>query len=94
MHTMNISLPDTRKKYVEEQVAAGEYSSASEYIRVLVRADQKRNARAQLEETLLASLSEGGAQEAAPEYLSALRAEFDQRSQAHRMPEEPPISIG
>jgi antitoxin ParD1/3/4 len=94
MQTMIISLPDPMKQYVEEQVTAGEYSSVSEYFRVLVRADQKRNARTQLEETLRASLSEGEAQEATPEFLSALRASFDQRSHAHRMPEEPPLALG
>jgi len=49
MQTMNISLPDPMKEYVEEQVTAGDYSSASEYMRELVRADQKRSAREQLE---------------------------------------------
>ncbi|MGB7985402.1 MAG: type II toxin-antitoxin system ParD family antitoxin [Terracidiphilus sp.] len=82
MQTMNISLPDSMKQYVDEQVIAGEYSSASEYMRQLVRADQKRHAREQLEQTLLASLSEGEAQEATPEFWSTLRAEFDKRSQA------------
>ena len=41
METMNISLPDPMKQYVEERVSAGAYSSASEYVRELVRADQK-----------------------------------------------------
>ena len=44
------------KQYVEEQVTVGDYSSASEYMRELVRADQKRNAKEQLEQTLLESL--------------------------------------
>jgi hypothetical protein len=46
----------------------------------LVRADQKRNARELLEQTLLASLSEGEAQEATPEFWSKLRSEFAKRS--------------
>ena len=56
MQTMNISLPDPMKQYVEEQVTAGDYSSASEYMRELVRADQRRNTKEQLERTLLESL--------------------------------------
>jgi antitoxin ParD1/3/4 len=84
MQTMNISLPDPMKQYVDEQVTVGEYSSASEYMRKLVRADQKRNAREQLEQTLLASLSEGEAQEATPEFWSALRAEFDKRKKTRQ----------
>ena len=84
MQTMNISLPDPMKKYVEEQVTVGDYSSASEYMRDLVRADQKRNAKEQLEQTLLESLLEGEAQEATPEFWSTLRAEFDKRAKTGR----------
>jgi antitoxin ParD1/3/4 len=37
MQTMNISLPDPMKHFVEEQVNTGAYSSVSEYVRELVR---------------------------------------------------------
>jgi len=80
MQTMNISLPDPMKQYVEEQVTVGDYSSASEYMRELVRADQKRNAREKLERTLMESLLEGDAQEATPEFWSTLRAELGKRT--------------
>lgn len=80
MQTMNISLPDPMKQYVEEQVAAGAYSSVSEYIRELVRADQKRQAKEQLEETLMQALKEGEAVEATPEWWDALRREMVERS--------------
>lgn len=56
MQTMNISLPDPLKLYVEQQVSAGGYSSASEYVRELVRADQKRKAKEHLEGILLEAL--------------------------------------
>ncbi|HYW43711.1 MAG TPA: type II toxin-antitoxin system ParD family antitoxin [Bryobacteraceae bacterium] len=56
MQTMNISLPDPMKHFVEEQVGMGGYSSASEYVRELVRADQKRKAKEQLETVLLEAL--------------------------------------
>jgi antitoxin ParD1/3/4 len=84
MQTMNISLPDPMKQYVEEQVTVGDYSSASEYMRELVRADQKRNAKEQLERTLLESLLEGEAQEATPEFWSTLRAELSKRTRTGR----------
>ena len=84
MQTMNISLPDPMKQYVEEQVTAGDYSSASEYMRELVRADQKRNAKEQLERTLLESLLEGEPQEATPEFWSTLRSELGKRTRARR----------
>jgi antitoxin ParD1/3/4 len=84
MQTMNISLPDPMKQYVEEQVTVGDYSSASEYMRELVRADQKRNAREQLERTLLESLCEGDAQEATPEFWATLRTELSKRNKSRQ----------
>jgi antitoxin ParD1/3/4 len=82
MRTMNISLPDPMKQYVEEQVAAGAYSSASEYIRELVRADQKRQAKEQLEQVLLSALDSGDPVEATPEWWASLQQEMRTRSKA------------
>lgn len=42
MATMNISLPDKMKQWVEEQTADGRYANASDYVRDLVRKDQER----------------------------------------------------
>jgi antitoxin ParD1/3/4 len=42
MVTMNIALPDSMKQFVQERVAEDGYSSVSEYIRGLIRADQRR----------------------------------------------------
>ena len=42
MTTMNISLPDALKSFVDEQVAGRGYGTSSEYIRALIRADQDR----------------------------------------------------
>jgi antitoxin ParD1/3/4 len=79
MQTMNISLPEPMKEYVEEQVSAGGYSSASEYIRALVRSDQKAKAKEALEQTLLAALGDGEADEATPEWWANLRKEAKKR---------------
>ena len=73
MQTMNISLPDPMKQYVEEQVTAGAYSSASEYVRELVRADQKRNAKEKLEQLLLSALNSGDPIEITPEMVDEVR---------------------
>jgi antitoxin ParD1/3/4 len=80
MQTMNISLPDPMKQYVEEQVAAGAYSSASEYIRELVRADQKRQAKEHLEQVLLDSINSGDAIEATPEMFEEIRLRIRSRA--------------
>ena len=59
MKSMNISLPDSMRTYVEEQVANGGYSTASEYFRELVRNDQQRKAQERLEVLLLEGLDSG-----------------------------------
>jgi antitoxin ParD1/3/4 len=53
MQTMNISLPDLLKNFVDQQITRGRYSSASEYVRELIREDEKRKAGEQLEALLL-----------------------------------------
>ena len=45
MTTMNISLPEEMKAFIEAQMATEGYASASEYLRALIRADQKRRAK-------------------------------------------------
>jgi antitoxin ParD1/3/4 len=42
MTTMNISLPDALKSFVDEQVAGQGYGTVSEYVRELIRKDQDR----------------------------------------------------
>lgn len=43
MGTMNISLPDPLKAYVDEQVSQRGYGTSSEYVRELIRKDQDRH---------------------------------------------------
>jgi len=57
MQSMNISLPDPLKQFVDGQIAQGRYSSVSEYVRELIRADEKRKAEEQLEAKLLEGLN-------------------------------------
>lgn len=59
MTSMNISLPDTMRDYVEQQVHKGGYSSISEYFRELVRQDQKRQANERLDAMLLEGIDSG-----------------------------------
>jgi antitoxin ParD1/3/4 len=80
MQTMNISLPDPMKQYVEQQVTTGAYSSASEYVRELVRADQKRNAKEQLEQLLLNALNSGDPIEITPEMVDEVRKRLRARA--------------
>jgi antitoxin ParD1/3/4 len=54
MTSLNISMPEALKEYVEGQVAAGDWSTPSEYIRALIRQDKERRL-AELEQQLLAA---------------------------------------
>lgn len=45
MTTMNVSLPQPMKQWVEEQAQSGRYSNASDYVRDLIRRDQDRAAK-------------------------------------------------
>jgi antitoxin ParD1/3/4 len=57
MQSMNISLPDPLKQFVDGQISLGRYSSVSEYVRELIRADERRKAEEQLEAKLLEGLN-------------------------------------
>ncbi len=54
--TMNISLPDTMKTFVEERLTSDGYGTASEYVRELIREDQKKREQEKLEKLLLSRL--------------------------------------
>ena len=43
MATMNVSLPDPMKDWVEAQARTGRYANASDYVRDLIRRDQERS---------------------------------------------------
>ncbi|HEY3739435.1 MAG TPA: type II toxin-antitoxin system ParD family antitoxin [Bryobacteraceae bacterium] len=61
MQSMNISLPDQLKEFVDDQVGSGRYSSVSEYVRDLIRDDEKRKAQEKLEALLMEGIQSGGA---------------------------------
>ena len=41
MATLNVSLPDTMREWIDAQVQGGEYANASDYVRDLIRHDQR-----------------------------------------------------
>lgn len=75
---MNVSLPESLRRFAEERAARG-YSSVSEYFRELLRDDQKRIAQERLEELLLEGLDSGEPVEVTPEYWKELRARVRER---------------
>jgi antitoxin ParD1/3/4 len=70
MTTMNVSLPDELKSYVDEQVGDGTYGSTSEYVRDLIRRDRDRR---QLRRALLDGATSAPGPIADASYFSALR---------------------
>lgn len=79
MTSLNISLPQPLKNFVEEQVRQGGYSTPSEYIRALLRDDQKRRAEEKLEALVLEGLHSGEPLEASPRFWTELREELADR---------------
>jgi len=70
MSTMNISLPDALKSFVDEQVSQRGYGTSSEYVRELIRRDQDRQ---QLRNLLLAGSASAPAAPADASYFEGLR---------------------
>jgi antitoxin ParD1/3/4 len=83
MQSMNISLPDPLKQFVDGQIALGRYSSVSEYVRELIRADEKHKAQEQLEAKLLEGLHSAES-ELTPADWSAVRKEALAKVQARK----------
>lgn len=71
MTTMNISLPDSLKAYVDEQVALRRFGSTSEYVRDLIRRDLDRST---LRGLLLAGAGSEPSVEADDDLFDALRS--------------------
>ncbi len=55
MTSLNISLTDPLKAYVEERVASGDFGTPSEFVRNLIRQDKEQR-RSRLESELLDAL--------------------------------------
>jgi antitoxin ParD1/3/4 len=77
--SMNISLPESMREWVEERIKAEGYGTASEYFRQLVRQDQKKQARKELEVQLLEALDSGPSKELTREDWDAMRREVHER---------------
>jgi antitoxin ParD1/3/4 len=79
METMNIALPESMKQFVQERVSAGGYSSVSEYMRELIRADQQRRREGQIDALLLEGLDSGEPIAVTAEYWEAKKRRLAER---------------
>lgn len=80
---MSISLPDELKQFAEKKGKGGEYSTPSDYVRSLIRADKER-AWAQLEKMLLDGLNSGEPIVDTKESREYLRKEARRRLAEHK----------
>lgn len=80
MATMNVSLPDAMKAWVEAQAKGDRYTNASDYVRDLIRKDQDRAAKiAELQALIDEGLASGPPRPFDPDQLIAeMRAKRDQ----------------
>lgn len=74
--TMNISLPETMKAFIDQRLDDDGYGTASEYVRDLIRADQKNQEEQKLEKLLLNRLQSGTEMEFD---INDVRAELSKR---------------
>jgi antitoxin ParD1/3/4 len=77
MATMNVSLPDAMKDWVEGRAETGRYSNASDYVRDLIRRDQEREAKIANMQMLIDEALESGVSERS---LKEIRAEARRRA--------------
>jgi antitoxin ParD1/3/4 len=79
MPSVTISLPDSLREFVEQQVERRGYGNVSEYFRTLLREAQERDSERRLEELLLVGLESGECLEANPPFWAGLKADVAQR---------------
>jgi len=82
MSTMNISLPDSLRAFVDQQVASAGYGTSSEYVRELIRRDQER---LRLRAMLLEGAQSKPVGEADEAYFDSLKARARKGLAGHRV---------
>ena len=78
--SMNVSLPESMRAFAEERARQG-YTSASEYIRELIRRDQKETAKEKLEALLIEGMESGDPIVVTADYWENKRQELKRRLQ-------------
>lgn len=71
MATMNVSLPNPMKNWVESQAQTGKYSNSSDYVRDLIRRDQVRAEKIAHMQMLVTEGIESGATKSTPDEILA-----------------------
>lgn len=76
MATMNISVPNPMREWVQIQIKGGKYASTSDYVRDLIRKDQEKREKIQ---AMQAAITEGVESGIAEDFdMAELQKELDQ----------------
>ena len=81
---LNVSLPEQLRGFVDAQVSSGSYGSASEFIRELLRNEQRRLAKDNLTAFIQAGLDSGDVKAWTPERFDSLRQSLRESSVAKK----------
>lgn len=74
MATMNISVPDPMKEWVQSQVQSGTYANSSDYIRDLIRKDQENRTKLNaLQQAITEGIESGVSSKTFDEIIHAAR---------------------
>ncbi|WP_140909053.1 type II toxin-antitoxin system ParD family antitoxin [Cognatiluteimonas lumbrici] len=76
MATMNMSLPDQLKRFVDEEVREGGYASTSDYMRDLIRQRQRAKAEELLRRLIAEGLASGPAEPVTKQTFEQMRKEL------------------
>ncbi len=80
MATMNISLTEPLKHFVDEEVREGGFSSTSDYMRDLIRQRQRAKAAELLRQLIAEGLASGPATPQEPDFFDKMRERARQRA--------------
>jgi len=86
--TLNISLPEDMREWVDQQVKGGGYATVSEFFRELVREERRRQVRAEVETKLLQAVNSGESTPITLEFFDELRKKARERV-ARKGPAQP-----
>lgn len=84
MTSLNISLPKSMRTWIDQQVKVGGYSTASEFVREVLREAQKARARQELEQKLIEGIESGPAIAVDDRYWDDLRKRVSSRIRARK----------
>ena len=72
-NTMSFALPENMREYIDARVSDGSYGNTSEYLRELIRRDQREQAAQRLRDLIADGLASGEGREATDDVIAELR---------------------